>query len=324
MFNEGGNFADQADVHHLVLKWIKKFREYLILKGIFGLKILLKGGMCFRTFFVSKVPLSVDFFKYKTLMDYLCSRCKKPKTRNEIGIKKNNQPFKLCVSCRTKEKIIRNQRKCLHGKRKNLCKYCGGDYLCVHGRNKYQCTLCLGVKVCVHGNRKYSCRDCGSVSFCVHAKKRRFCKECNGKEICIHNKQRYFCKDCNGSSICTHGRQKSTCKECGGTSVCPHNKQKRVCLACLPLDALKNIVLYNMRQPLKKFGLKPDISYLNMSIEDYHKYLDLEVKAQPGLSWNNHGTMWELAHIVTPLHNKPCLVELLSRFDATNTTPKPI
>ena len=68
--------------------------------------------------------------------------------------------------------------------------------------------------ICKHGRRKYVCKDCGGSSICEHGRHRYVCKDCGGDGICKHGRQRRVCKDCGGSSICKHGRQRSVCKDC--------------------------------------------------------------------------------------------------------------
>ncbi len=48
----------------------------------------------------------------------------------------------------------------MHGRRKQICKECGGKSLCSHGRRKYICKDCGGKGICVHGRRKYICKEC--------------------------------------------------------------------------------------------------------------------------------------------------------------------
>ena len=74
-------------------------------------------------------------------------------------------------------RVKRIWKKCLHGKRRTVCRTCGGGSLCPHGKERS------------------SCRDCGS-GFCPHGKRRQNCKACGGSSICPHGKGRYQCADC--------------------------------------------------------------------------------------------------------------------------------
>ena len=49
---------------------------------------------------------------------------------------------------------------CEHGRRKPLCKACGGSAFCEHGRQKAHCKACGGSALCEHGHQKARCKDC--------------------------------------------------------------------------------------------------------------------------------------------------------------------
>ena len=55
---------------------------------------------------------------------------------------------------------------------------------------------------CEHGKRRRICKDCGGSGICEHGKRRSICKECGGGSICEHGSIRSVCKDCGGGSIC--------------------------------------------------------------------------------------------------------------------------
>ena len=69
---------------------------------------------------------------------------------------------------------------CPHGRRRNVCKECGGSGICEHGRERDQCKECGGSGICEHGRQRNCCRDCGGSSFCEHGRRRGYCKECGG------------------------------------------------------------------------------------------------------------------------------------------------
>ena len=121
---------------------------------------------------------------------------------------------------------------CEHIKIRNQCKECGGGSIWEHGRQKNRCKECGGGSICEHGRQKNRCKECGGGSICEHSKVRSRCKECGGGSICEHNRIKSTCKDCGGSSICEHNRIKSQCKECGGGSICEHDRIKSVCKEC--------------------------------------------------------------------------------------------
>ena len=91
----------------------------------------------------------------------------------------------------------RTEKKCEHGRQRNICKECGGSGICVHGRVRHDC------------------KECGGTHFCEHGRRRSVCKECGGGSgICEHGRVRYGCKACGGAGICNHGRRRHRCKEC--------------------------------------------------------------------------------------------------------------
>ena len=77
---------------------------------------------------------------------------------------------------------------------------------CEHGV-KYlsRCKVC---GACPHGRKRSLCKECGGGSICEHGRQRSKCKECGGSEICEHGRLRAKCKECGGSQICPHGRQR--------------------------------------------------------------------------------------------------------------------
>jgi len=121
---------------------------------------------------------------------------------------------------------------CEHGKQKSVCKECGGGSICEHGRQKSRCKECGGSQICEHEKRKSVCKKCGGGSICEHGRQKSRCKECGGSQICEHEKRKSRCKECGGSQICEHGRQKSHCKECGGSQICEHGRPKTRCKKC--------------------------------------------------------------------------------------------
>ena len=68
--------------------------------------------------------------------------------------------------------------------------------------------------LCEHGRRRSVCKECGGSQICEHGRVRSKCKECGGASICEHGRQRPQCKECGGSQICEHGRIKRRCKDC--------------------------------------------------------------------------------------------------------------
>lgn len=67
---------------------------------------------------------------------------------------------------------------------------------------------------CIHNKRKILCKDCFGSCICIHGKQAYYCIDCGGKGRCKHGKERYYCKDCGGKGICEHNRRKSNCSLC--------------------------------------------------------------------------------------------------------------
>jgi len=101
---------------------------------------------------------------------------------------------------------------------------------CEHGVNpRSQCKVC---RACPHGRRRTLCKECGGGSICEHGRRRDRCKECDGASVCEHGRVRYQCKECGGSAFCEHGRRRSICKECGGGAICEHGRERYKCKEC--------------------------------------------------------------------------------------------
>jgi hypothetical protein len=156
-----------------------------------------------------------------------CISCDKRPTFNLP----NNLPL-YCNDHKKPEMINVTHKKCIHNKRKQLCKECGGISLCEHNKVKFACKQCNGTSICEHNKVKSKCLDCGGSNYCVHLKQKTSCLECKGIGICIHNKRKEVCKICKGTSICIHNKEKRYCKVCGGSAICTHNKLKTQCKQC--------------------------------------------------------------------------------------------
>lgn len=122
--------------------------------------------------------------------------------------------------------------RCPHGRRRSLCKECGGTGICQHDRRRQRCKDCGGNQICEHNRVKSKCKDCGGSSMCVHKRRRSECRECGGAAICEHQRRRAQCKLCGGKGFCPHGRQPSRCKECGGKGICEHGRVRTQCKDC--------------------------------------------------------------------------------------------
>ncbi|KAL1528301.1 hypothetical protein AB1Y20_009657 [Prymnesium parvum] len=121
---------------------------------------------------------------------------------------------------------------CEHGRRRQRCKDCGGNQICEHHRVKSKCKDCGGSSICEHKRRRSECKDCGGAGICEHKRRRAQCKDCGGKGFCVHGRQPSRCKDCGGKGICEHGRVRTQCKDCGGSSICEHRRVRTLCHEC--------------------------------------------------------------------------------------------
>ena len=65
---------------------------------------------------------------------------------------------------------------------------------CEHGvKYRSKCKVC---SACPHGRRRSICKECGGASICEHGRVRSHCKECGGSQICEHGRRRSECKEC--------------------------------------------------------------------------------------------------------------------------------
>jgi len=123
-----------------------------------------------------------------------CSSCKK--NYKLVDFRKGDKLLKTCLKCRDSVKKAENKSKCVHDRRKSICKDCGGDGICIHNRQKYQCLDCGGSSFCQHNIYKYRCIDCGGSSICIHNKRKDNCKLCSDpiditiKQMINHSKQK--------------------------------------------------------------------------------------------------------------------------------------
>ena len=59
-------------------------------------------------------------------------------------------------------------------------------------------------RLCIHGRRPNVCRDCGGSSICEHGRRRSACRECAYSNICSHGKRRSLCQVYDGGQIYAH------------------------------------------------------------------------------------------------------------------------
>ena len=240
-----------------------------------------------------------------------CTHCKKLLTLDKFKTKKDGKFTKRCIICDNKK-----SPKCEHNNRRNRCRECkisgiGGESLCSHNKPKDYCKECKKIGE-------------GGGSICIHQKRRNRCKECKalgigGESLCIHNIDKSDCKKCMGGSICIHNKVRNVCRECNSSYICEHNVIKRTCQTCDPIGHLKHIVSSRVQSALKSKKDAHTIDYLGTDIKTYKKYL--EDKFKEGMTWDNHGSVWHIDHVVPILYDDPDIEEVKKRLHYTNTQP---
>ena len=123
-------------------------------------------------------------------------------------------------------------KRCIHNRRANSCKDCGGNQICEHKRFRGRCKDCNGSQICEHNRERPICKDCKGSQVCEHNRIRGRCTLCKGNSICEHNKLKSICVQCKGNGICQHSRIRSSCTLCKGNRICEHNRLKSVCVLC--------------------------------------------------------------------------------------------
>ena len=155
------------------------------------------------------------------------------------------------------------------------------------------------------------------------------CKICNGAGRCVHGNMHHKCKDTtchrkkNTSLYCWHGRIRSTCVPCDGGEICYHKVRRQRCKVCCPNGHLAFIASSAIRSALNGSKSKRSKEYLGCTIEQFRTYLEKQFK--DGQTWENHGKVWHIDHII-PLKYKdgglnPTLEETVKRLHYTNTQP---
>ena len=187
--------------------------------------------------------------------DTKCNRCGTYRFASQFFNDKKRE-MKSCQICRDKDKIYRKNKKCPHGRKKNMCKECGGGSVCPHNRIRSVCKDCKGGAICEHNRTRSRCKDCKGGAICEHNRIRSVCKECGGGSVCPHNRIRSVCKECGGSFLCNHNIRKDLCKECCGSQICPHNRQKSHCKDCMndeqKIEYIQKTMIHNSRIQDKK------------------------------------------------------------------------
>ena len=194
-----------------------------------------------------------------------------------------------------------------------------GTGLCEHGRRRPLCRECGGKGICEHGRIRFRCKECGGKSICEHGRIRSTCKYCGGGEVCEHGRLRSQCKQCRGSSICEHDRMRPTCKECNGSQICQHNKKRNTCKECDPHGYISSLRRIRRNQVLKSKKNSHTLDDLGMTFGEWVQYLNTTFENRYGRSIQDNDDVhideiipcsaWEL-----PDENKYCWHYLNSQF----------
>ena len=100
---------------------------------------------------------------------------------------------------------------------------------------------------------------------------------------------------------------------------CPHDKRKYDCQICDEIGHLAMSVRGIVRHALKSDKTDRSVEYLGCTIEFYKGYLESLFK--PDMNWQNHGTLWEIDHIIPIKFENPDLETVKKRLHYTNTQP---
>ena len=90
---------------------------------------------------------------------------------------------------------------CIHGKRRDKCKHCGGLGLCQHFRVRSECTDCHGRGMCIHNRRRTRCQECKQAQISVQQSK-TLCPHKHRADVCSENPEKDICHDRRGPSPC--------------------------------------------------------------------------------------------------------------------------
>ncbi len=185
-----------------------------------------------------------------------------------------------------------------------------------NGQKKTSCLECTRKLSCIHGVRKYNCKPCNGAGICEHGKQKAQCKICSGSVYCEHGKHQNRCIDCGGKGICEHGKYKDRCVACDGNSICEHKKRRNECSVCDPRGHLAQRIRTRIWASLKGEKTMHSVEYLGCTLEQLVEHL--EVRFQPGMTWENYGPVWHVDHIVPLKFENPTLEDVVERLHYTH------
>lgn len=182
-------------------------------------------------------------------------------------------------------------------------------------QNLTQCTSCKTFKVAEFFISKINPETLlKTCSVCRNAT-----RESSLKMVCIHQKQRGRCDACNPERKCEHEIVKERCVSCKGSDVCEHDKVRRKCMICKPMSYLRELVGHRVREALKSNKRRHTLEYLDCSVVQLKQHLESQFKHD--MTWENHGALWHIDHIVPVHYQTPTLEEVIGRLHYTNLQP---
>lgn len=172
---------------------------------------------------------------------------------------------------------------------------------------------------CYHGRRPDHCNEGDCIK--NKSKTNKACRKCPcGSDLNLN-----ACRNCDtpgaGSIYCpTTSKTKPRCpcgaRTCGG-SLCKHLKHWGQCKKCTPIDYIFHVVCCRMRYACGGDKRKSSIQYLCMNAPDFRVYI--ESTFQPGMTWENQGSEWQIGHRIPIKYKNPTLADIEERLHYSNT-----
>ena len=289
---------------------------------------------------------------------FKCLRCltfKEAEQFNGIGDKR----AKRCKSCLSKSTTVESNEeghfKCVNCFIfKEADQFKGVD---VDVKRTKRCKSCLSKRTTVETNKEghFKCLNCLTFKEAeqfkgVGVKRAKRCKSCLSKRTTVEtNKEGHFkclrcltfkeanqfngnknktkyCKDCSVlyrnniiKNFCEHNTIKNRCVKCKGSCVCEHSRVKYRCKICSPQGHLAHTIRSRVSKALKANKSKCSIEYLGISIDKYKTFI--EEKFEPDMCWGNHGSLWDIDHIIPLEYDNPTIEVVIERLHYLNTQP---
>ena len=126
---------------------------------------------------------------------------------------------------------------------------------------------------------------------------------------------------------CVHEKLIPNCRECGnGKKFCAHGKFKWTCGVCSPRADILHTIRSRYHHVWRKAGGPAGgggARHLGCSFVEFTAHIERQFS--PGMTWENHGEVWEIDHII-PLGGKidgvpPSLAQVVDRMHWSNVRP---